>query len=207
MKIIVEIFSYLKRIFDWLIDGTFYLLSGMAIIITVAYYFGCSTFDPKIVSGLFLIVGIVILIWQMLLDANNYSNSNPKTFSNWIKKLPHFKPRTININVSSSASISVGSNAHIKVSISKKASTEEKLDYLLQQKEEIENHLFKLDDLFNDKIFEYKNRFKGLDEKIEQSELKINQFIAEVTISNYDIRMFSVVITLCGTLIQLFTTY
>ena len=154
-------------------------------------------------SLLFLVFGSAIIIWQMIGDSKRFPSHDSNTIKNWIKNFPRLKPRTSKININSVSEANIATKVHVRISISKEASLEEKINYLLQQKENMETSIINLDDKLDNKIAEINNKLKKLEKKIIETENIINSTISDVTIGNYDLKLFSIVLMICGTFIQL----
>lgn len=202
-EIIKLMMSYPKKLFKWIVDGRFHNLTLIILAVTILYFVKAITYQPKIISALFLVFGLAIIIWQMIGDSKRFPNRNLNTLKNWIKKFPGIKPRTLKINVGSGSFITTAGKVHLRVSISKDASVEEKVNYLMQQKEEMETAIINLDDKLDSNLTELNKKIKELDRKILESENIINSTISEVTVGNYDLKLFSVISMICGTFLQI----
>lgn len=202
-EIIKLLFAYPRKVFRWIVDGRFHNLTLIILAVTILYFVNTITFQPKIISALFLVFGLTIIIWQMSGDSKRFPNRNPNTLKNWIKKFPGIKPRTLKINVGSASVITTSGKAHVRVSISKDASVEEKVNYLMQQKEEMETAIINLYDKLDSKLSELNKNIKELDRKIMETENMINSTILDITVGNYDLRLLSVVLMICGTFLQI----
>ena len=202
-EIIKLLIAYPRKIFKWIVDGRFHNLTLIILAVTILYFVKTITYQPKIVSALFLIFGLAIIIWQMIGDSKRFPNRNLSTLKNWIKKFPGFIPTTLKINVGSASVIMTAGKAHVRVSISKEASVEEKVNYLMQQKEEMETAIINLDDKLDSELSELNKNIKELDRKIVETENIINSTISDVTVGNYDLKLFSVVLMICGTFLQI----
>jgi hypothetical protein len=139
----------------------------------------------------------------MIGDSKRFPNRNLNTLKNWIKKFPGLKPKTLKVNVGSASVLMTGGKAHVRIGISKDASMEDKINYLLQQKEEMETAIINLDDKLDSKLSELNKSIKELDIKILETENIINSTISDVTVGNYDLKLFSVVLMICGTFLQI----
>ena len=195
--------AYPRKLFKWIVDGRFHNLTLILLAITILYFVKVITYQPKFISALFLVSGLSIIIWQMIGDSKKFPNRNLNTLKNWIKKFPGIKPKTLNINVGSASVIMTGGKAHVRVSISKDAPLEEKVNYLLKQKEEMETAIIILDDKLDSKLSELNKNIKELDRKILETENIINSTISDVTVGNYDLKLFSVISMICGTFLQI----
>lgn len=197
------IIAYPRKLFSWIVDGRFHNLTLIILVVTFLYFVKTITYQPKIVSALFLVFGLTIIIWQMIGDTKRFPNRNLNTLKNWIKKFPGFKPKNLKINLGSSSVIMTAGKAHVRVTISKDASVEEKVNYLMQQKEELETAIINLDDKLDSELSELNKSIKELDRKIVETKNIINSTISDVTVGNYDLKLFSVVLMICGTFLQI----
>jgi hypothetical protein len=202
-EIIRLLFAYPGKIFKWIVEGRFHNLTLITLAVTILYFLSIITYKPKIVSALLLVSGLSIIIWQMIGDSKRFPNRNLNTLKNWIKKFPGFKSKNLKINVGSANIIMTAGKAHVRIGISKDASVEEKVNYLIQQKEEMETAIINLDDKLDSELSELNKNIKELDKKIIETENIINSTISEVTVGNYDLKLFSVVLMICGTFLQI----
>ena len=59
--------------------------------------------------------------------------------------------------------------------------------------------MFKLDT----KISELNKKIKGIENKVEETKKIINATISDITVGNYDLKLLSIVLMICGTFIQI----
>jgi hypothetical protein len=201
IKLIV---SYPDKLLIWVVkEARFHSLSIIIIIVTMLYFLNIRPFQPKVISTIFLAFGLVIIIWHLKIDAKRFSKHNPRTPINVIKKFPKLIPKTLRVNVSSASSVETAGKIYAKQSVPIGWSLEEKVNFLIRQKEKMENELIKLEDKFDRKLSEVNNSITELDKKIDNKEDIMNTIISDITIGNYDLRVFSVVLMICGTFLQI----
>ena len=122
---------------------------------------------------------------------------------NWIKKFPGFEPKTLSINVSSAGSLETAGKIYVKKSIPLSSPLEEKVNFLMKQNEIVESLIINLDEKMDNKLSEVNKNIKELDSKIVKTENIINSMISDVTVGNYDLKLFRVVLMMCGTFLQI----
>jgi hypothetical protein len=120
----------------------YYLLSIVALIITILYLVGYLTFYPNTVALFMSLTGLLIILTQQILDAKQFSAHKPNTLIRWIKSFPTGKP--ISLSVDSAASVVFSGKAHITVSIAADSTIERKVDFLLKQVEALDSAMAKL---------------------------------------------------------------
>ncbi len=197
------IIRYPTKIIKWIKDGRFHNATILIFIITICYLLGKISFEPKIVSIVFLIIGLAIIIWQMIGDSKRFSEQSPNTFKFWIKKFPSIKPEGRIINESSGVIVTTGFKPHVSVSIAENASLDEKVNFLMKQKDEMETAINNVDNKLDTKVTELNKKIKGIENKVEETKKIINSTISDITVGNYDLRLLSIVLMICGTFIQM----
>jgi len=203
MKILKLILNYPGKIFNWVKGGRFHNISIIVIIITSCYLLEGITYKPKIIAAIFLIIGLSIIIWQMIGDTKRFSEQSPNTFKNWIKTFPKLKPKALIINLSDTLFITSSTKVHLRVSISEDSSIEEKVNFLMKQKDEMETAINNIGDKLDTKISEVNKKVKGIESKVEETKNIINSTISDITVGNYDLRLLSIVLMICGAFIQI----
>ena len=198
----ISLLNYLNRILKWFVLGKYHLLTIFVVIITIGYLIGMVSFYPIYISSIFSITGLTIILFQQLLDARQYSDHKPNTFKNWISSFPSIKPRVANLSANMSTSISV--KAHLSVSISENASLENKVAHLLREVESLDKRMITITDNLEKTNKELLNKSKELAGNIEKVSSVLKSLIAGHIVGSYDINFFGIIITICGTLIQLF---
>lgn len=195
--------AYPSKIFKWLVEGRFHNLTLIILAVTILYFFNIITYEPKIVSALFLVSGLTIIIWQMILDSMKFSKHKPNTPKNWIKKFPNFKPKTLSINVGSASTVETAGKIYAKKSIPLSSPLEDKVNFLMKQNEIMESAIINLDEKMDNKLSEVNKNIMESDRKIEETEIIINSVISEIAVGHYDLKLFSVVLMICGTFLQI----
>jgi hypothetical protein len=195
--------GYPSKFLRWIKEGRFHNFSFLIIVVTVLYFLEVITYQPKYISAAFLIFGLSIIIINMLADAKRFLLHKPNTPINWFKKFPPIKPKPVKINVGVASTIITTGRPHVRISISENASLEEKVAFLLKQKEEIETSIINLDDKLDNNISEFKKEIKVVEEKIEETKKVVLSTISDITIGDYDLGLFSVVLMICGTFLQI----
>jgi len=202
-EIIKLIIAYPGKSINWLVDGRFHNLTLIILVLTILYFVKTITYQPKIVSALFLVFGLAIIIWQMIGDAKKFSKHNPNTPKNWIKKFPSFKPKTHHINVSSVSSIETAGKIYAKKSIPLSSPLENKVNFLMKQNKIMESAIINLDEKMDNNLSEVNKKIMESLRKIDETEIIINTVISELAVGNYDLRLFSVILMICGTFLQI----
>ena len=197
------IVRYPFELLKWFIKGKFHPVWILIVVITLSYLFKIINYEPKIIAAIFIIIGLAIIIWQMIGDTKRFSEHNPNTFKNWIKKFPKLKPKVLNINVSNTVVATISAKAHIKVSLSENAKIEEKVEFILKELDKMGTRTNQLYDELDNKISEVNKKIKEVESKVEESKKVINSIISDVTVGNYDLRLLSIVLMICGTFIQI----
>ena len=192
--------NYFKRIAHWLLQGNFMLLSVSAIIITLLYIIGTLDFYSSIVSALFSLTGLAIILMQLILDSKKFADYKPNTIGNWIKSFPTFKSVTVSANFC----LGISAKAHATVSISDSATIEQKVDFLLRRIDEAQTALNHLDDRIDDLATSLKKESKNLTTQVNSVRKSLTETMAGHIVGSYDITLFGIIITICGTLIQVF---
>jgi len=199
----MKLFSYLKKIISWIILGKFHIATILVVIVTILYLIGELNYYPMYISSIFTITGITIILFQQLLDAKQFSDYKPNTFKNWISLFPSAKQNIVNSSANLTASLSA--TAHLSVSVSENASLERKVEHLLKEMDSLNKQVYTINDNLkktNNTISTNKNE---LTDKIEKVDKVIKSLIAGHIVGSYDINFFGIMITLCGTIIQIFS--
>jgi hypothetical protein len=93
---------------------------------------------------------------------------------------------------------------HSTISIPDNATPERKLSFLLEQVTHIQTALGKLDDRIDEVADSSKQASRQLEFKIENHEKALESLMAGHAVGAFDLSLFGIVITICGTLIQVF---
>lgn len=194
--------NYLERIVKWLFQGKFHLSSLVVVIIAINYLIGSFTFSPVYVASYFTISGLFIILTQQLLDAKQFSDYNPNTIGNWIKGFPKTTP--VVHNVSSNISLTLTEKAHLSVIISDDAPLERKVAHLLKEVSQLDKRINQITDKIEENKSEFSNKTSELNGSINRVNNVLNSLIAGHIVGSYDINFFGIIITLCGTIIQIF---
>jgi hypothetical protein len=201
-----EIFTlnYTRRIWSWLWQGKYYILSILVIFLTVLYIIGLLNFYPDIVSFFMTIVGIFILFIRQILDTREFSYQNPNTLRNWIMSFP--TKRTVTIDVLDTLLTSDSVKAHVTVSISENATIENKVEFLLRQVISIQDSISNLDKRIDNVKSSITKEIKELTTNVHNLDTSLKTIVARHAVGTYDMNFFGIIIILCGTVIQYFST-
>ena len=202
-EIIKLLIAYPGKIFKWIIDGRFHNLTFIILAVTILYFLKTITYQPKIVSALFLVSGLSIIIWQMIGDSKRFSKHSPNTFKHWIKRIPRFTPKPLIIKTGVAESVGVAEKVRVKISIPESSSIEEKVNFLMRRREEMAEALDNLNDKIDDKSAKMNKKIKVVNDTIEETKKIINSTISDITVGNYDLRFLSIVLMMCGTFLQI----
>jgi hypothetical protein len=196
-------FNSSKLIAIWLWRGLFHLLSIIAVIATTLYLCKIFTCFPDIVAIILSLAGLVIILMQQILDAREFADHKPNTVRNWIRSCPI--RRNINISAGTWEYLIAMDKAHASVSIGQDASLENKVEFLLRQLSELNSTIAKIDDKVDQVSSSLKTTETHLEKAIGDLTLSIKSVIAGHVVGGYDLNLFGITITICGTLIQFFT--
>lgn len=194
--------SYLKQILNWLWRGRYHSLTLLFVLITYAYLSKQLVYHPATISTMFSIVGLGIILTQQILDAREYADHKPNTIRTWLLAFPTIKPATLSVTTGSYAVI--GGKAQIKVGISKDASIEAKVDFLLIQIDNLQTGVSKANDRVDELASSISKKSNELKTSMETINTSLKTTIAGHIVGAYDLNLFGITITICGTLIQVF---
>lgn len=192
--------SRLKQLTFWIAHGKYHLLSGAAYIFTAFYLTGFLNFYPKTVALLMTLIGLFIILRQQISEANKFSEHKANTFMNWIKSFPTGKP--ITLSVDDIVSVSEVGKADLTTSIATDATIEEKVVFLLRQVTALKSTIAKIDDRIdrvNSSMNKNKNEFQT---SLDTLRISLNTIIAGHVVGAYDVNLFGIILTICGTVIQ-----
>ncbi|MGD9949869.1 MAG: hypothetical protein AB7U29_15520 [Desulfobulbus sp.] len=180
------------------------MLSVTTFIVTSLYLIEAITLCPKLVGLMMALIGLLIILTQQLLDANKYSAHRPNTLGNWLKSVPTGKPQILSLN-SSMGGASCCGKAHVSVSVSPEVTIEKKVEFLLRQLEGLNDRVAKIDDRVDSVTSLLGSTEEKLQKSIDTLSISIKSLVAGHVIGSYDLNLFGINITICGTLIQSFT--
>jgi hypothetical protein len=195
--------SYTSELLRWIKEGKFHIFSIIIIVATVLYFLKIITYEPKYISAAFLIFGLSIIIMQMIGDAKRFSEHQPNTPKNWLKKRPPLKQKPRPIQINSVFENEMSSKISYSLSISENASLEKKVEFLLDRYQDMEKEIKNLGEKLDNNRAEVKNEIKDIFSKIKQIQKELDLKISHVTVSDYDLRLFSVILMICGTFLQI----
>jgi tetrahydromethanopterin S-methyltransferase subunit B len=191
-----------KRVSLWIWNGKFHLISLVAVIATVFYLAGLFNYYPNIVSAFMSITGLLIILTLQILDAKQFAEHRPNTIRNWLMSFPRGKP--IAVTFDGSGGIVLGGKAEIRVDISENATIERKVDFLLRQVDNLESSIGAVDDRVDHLQSSLKSKSNELKTDLDDLNASLKTVIAGHIVGTYDINLFAITITICGTLIQFF---
>lgn len=194
----------IKQIGNWFWKGRFYVLSFLVILLTFLYAFGVIKFYPGIIALIMTVLGLLIIYCLLLLDARDFSEQKPNTLRNWIKSFPF--PRSDIVGTLDSIIMDARLSAHGTVSISENSTIEMKVEFLLSQVNSIQDSIVNVDNRVNNVESSLKKDVNGLKTKLHNLDSSLKSIIASHVVGNYDLNVFGIIITLCGTIIQYFST-
>ena len=181
------------------IRGRYHLLSVAAVITTVFYLTGFLKFYPNTVALLMTLTGLLTILIQQIFDTNKFGSHNPNTFTSWIKFFITGKPITSSARCVMSG---VGSlKVHPTASIAADATIEKKIDFLLKQFASLNSDIAWLNDKLDSSLDKTEKKFQASLDTITTS---LNNIIASHVVGAYDMTLFGINITICGTVIQFF---
>ena len=183
-------------------NGKYHLLSIASFLVAFLYLTEILQFYPSAVALLMALTGLLIILMQQIFDATRFGSHKPNTFSGWLKSFPRAKPITLSANGAVCAVFS--GKAHATVSISADATIEKKVDFLLRQVAALDSAIAKVDDRVDDVNSLLKKTSKELNTSVSTLEKTLNNVIASHVVGSYDVSLFAINITICGTVIQFF---
>lgn len=183
----------------WISHGKYHLLSIAAVIITTFYLTGFLKFYPKTVALFMTVSGLFIILTQQIFDTIKFGSHKPNTFTSWIKSFPTGKPIPLSNRCVMSG---IGSlKAHATASIAADATIEKKIDFLLKQFATLNSDIVWLSDKVDSSLDKTEKRFQASLDTVTTS---LNTVIASHVVGAYDMTLFGINITICGTVIQFF---
>ncbi len=197
-----KLIRYVKQIFKWIATGKYHITTFLVVTVTLLFLFDILKECSQFISYFFIIIGLFIILMLQLSDANLYATYKPNTIRNWLKSFPELKPT--NHNITSSISATISAKVFATISISESQPLEKKVEFLLSQLENVNKNLRELDTRIERAFNEILNKSKDLTIQIENIEQTLRTTIAGHIVGSYDINLLGIIITLCGTLIQIF---
>lgn len=202
----MSLLHFKKRLIQlalWISYGKYHLLSIAAFIMVVFYLTGFLKFYPNTVALFMSLTGLLIILSQQIFDANKFGPHKPNTFTSWIKSFPVGKTITISGNLN--VSIGISEKAHATVSIAADATIERKVDFILRQVAALDSAIAKLDDRVDDVSSLLDKTEKKYQASLDALTTSLNSIIAGHVVGAYDVNLFGINITICGTVIQFFS--
>jgi hypothetical protein len=192
-----------KQIASWILHGKYHLLSIAVFIITALYLIGILKFYPNTVALFMTMIGLLIILTQQIADAIQFGSHKPNTFTNWIKSFPTGK--VITLSAHGGAHLILSGKGHGTVSISADATIDKKVDFLLKQVSALGSTIAKLDDKVDGVNSELKKMETKFQESLDTLTTSLNTIMASQIVGGYDVNLFGINITICGTVIQFFS--
>lgn len=183
----------------WISHGKYHLLSIAAVIITTFYLTGFLKFYPNTVALFMAVSGLFIILTQQIFDTIKFGSHKPNTFTSWIKSFPTGKPITLSARCVMSGEGSL--KAHATASIAADATIEKKIDFLLKQFTTLNSDIAWLSDKVDSSLDKTEKRFQA---SLDTETTSLNAVIASHVVGAYDMTLFGINITICGTVIQFF---
>lgn len=194
---------YIRQLAQWLWRGKYHLLSIAAFIIALLYLTKLVTFFPNIVALLMVLAGLTLIIAQQILDANKFSEHTPNTLTNWLRSFPTGKP--VIISLDANIGISCSMKGHMTVSVPTEWSVEKKVEFLLSQINALDLAIYNVNDRIDGVSSALTNTEQRLQESINTLKASVSQVVASHAVGSYDLNLFGINITICGTIIQFFS--
>ena len=192
----------LKQVSLWLSRGKFHLLSIASFILAALYLLGVLSFYPSIVAIFMTLTGLLIILTQQVIGAATFGYHKPNTFSGWLKSFPTGKPITSSVDCASM--IICSEKVHATVSVSPDATIEKKIEFLLRQMTAIDSAIAKIDDRVDEINTALKKAEKEFQKSVNTLSTTLNNAIASHIVGSYDVSLFGINITICGTIVQFF---
>ena len=192
----------LKQISLWVSRGKYHLLSIASFLFTVLYLTKFLRFYPSTVALLMTLTGLLIILTQQIIDATKFGSHKPNTFTGWLKSFPTGKP--ITFSVDGTEGFKFSGKVDAKMSISTDATIEKKVDFLLRQVAALDSAIARVDDRVDEVNSSLKKASKELQTSVSRLETTLSNVIASHVVGSYDVTLFGINITICGTIIQFF---
>jgi hypothetical protein len=197
-----RVINYLQRLSKWVLRGKYHLVTIIVWLITVCYLTGVVTLWPTFIASIFSICGLTILLVQLLLDARSFSDYKPNTIKNWIREFPLSKPAVANHE--HNIKLPLSAKVHYQIFNSDNASLGEKVKHLLNQIGIIKSKI----EAINNDIEKTNDKLSIVSEELTRKVNKVSDvlktLIAGHAVGSYDINLLGIVLTIDGTLIQIF---
>lgn len=192
----------LKQLAIGISHGRYHLLNIATLTITFFYLFGVLKFYPKTVALSMTLTGLLTILAQQISDTIKFGSHKPNTFSSWIKVIRSSLTGKPNSETARCVMSGVGSlKAHATASIAADATIEKKIDFLLKQFVTLNSDIAWLSDKIDSSLEKTEKRFQVSLDTITTS---LNTVIASHVVGAYDMTLFGINITICGTVIQFF---
>lgn len=188
----------------WISYGKYHLLSSAAFIITIFYLTGFLKFYPNTVALFLSLTGLLIILTQQIFDANKFGPHKPNTFTSWIKSFPTGKSITLSADLA--VSLVISGKAHATVSIAADTTIEKKVDFLLRQVAALDSAIANLGDRVDDVNSSLNKTEEKYQASLDTLRTSLNTIIAGHVVGAYDVNLFGINITICGTVIQFFSS-
>jgi len=192
----------LKQTSLWVSRGKYHLLSIASFLVTVLYLTKFLRFYPNVVALLMTLTGLLIILTQQVIDATKFGSNKPNTFLGWLKSFPTGKP--ITSSVEGAVSLTTLVKAHATVSVSADAPMERKVDFLIQQVATLDSAIARVDDRVDEVNSSLKKSATEFQTSVSTLTTTLNNVIASHVVGSYDVSLFGINITICGTVIQFF---
>jgi len=200
---ILKFRNCVKQLPPWFWKGRYHLLSAAAFVVTSLYLSETTTFYQRLVGLVMALTGLFIILTQQLLDASKYSAHRPNTLANWLKSAPTGKSQTLSLK-SFIAATSWCGKPHVTNLVPPEASLENRVEFLLKQLESLDNRVAKIEDSIDSVSSLLGRTEEKLQESIDTLSTSVNSLVAGHVVGSYDLNLFGINITICGTLIQFF---
>jgi peptidoglycan hydrolase CwlO-like protein len=194
----------LRQISNWVWRGKFHLLTIFAVIITILYIIGVWDFHTNIVATTFSLIGLAIILRQLYLDASQFADQRSNTFRNWIMSFPTGKP--LEVVVQDTLPLTSIARGHVMDSLPANATYDTKVDFLLKRVDNIQYEIVDVDNRIDEVNVSITEKTKELNTNIENHNKSLKTLIAGHPVGAYDVNLFGIVILICGTLIQFFSS-
>jgi hypothetical protein len=199
----IGVIIFFRRLIGWFWRGRYHILTISVLIITFCYLSGRLKFFPYLVASVFSITGLLIILTQLILDARKYKDQKPNTFLGWIRSFPTNKP--ILITPEGGRMTMRSDNVTLTFSPSPDSTIEYKIELLFKQLHGVQTALGNLENLLQDMDNNNLNKFNEINSSLNNLKSSLSSLIAGHVVGDYDKTLFAIIITICGTLIQVFS--
>jgi hypothetical protein len=200
---------FIKEVVSWCLTGKYHWITFFVVLLTILYLLKVLTLYTSFISSVFTISGVIIILAQQLREAKQFSQYNPNTISNWIKSFPKLvfsKTEKRKLNLEGSITCSTSVRAELSSKISEHAPIDSKIRWTIEEINILNDKVRKLEKTLNESNHEFSAKINRLSNNFRNVRDSVDSIIAGHTVGAYDQNLLGIMLTLCGTLIQIFSS-